>query len=372
LVTTTAPLPDWRDLKALMGGRGLDDDALAAPWRRGDEATLWFSRGAWALAALVHWWQGTFSRRPRLWLPDYFCNQSTVPARNVGADLVFYSVGRDLLPRWPALRAMSQSAPPDLIVVVHYFGQAGEMGAAAAFCGETGALMIEDAAHALGPASGIGEHGDFVLYCPHKTLAVSDGALLLARDRSAAADLFQAAAGLGQMSPAPWPWLARRLVQKSLPGALLGARIRRTGPAFAADPAFAALPLTPALSPFGRRLLAGAGAKLVAAGQYRRHNEEILRRAYDVAGAGAQPFFAAPPDAPYRFVLDCGGGAHDAEDRFQALRLRGCPVETWPDLAPEVLAEPERHADALALRRRLLFLPVHQSLAPARLGDWLT
>ena len=80
-MTTTVPLPDWRDLTALAGGRAPDDEALAAPWRQGDEAAVWFSRGAWALAALVHWWRGAFDRRPRLWLPDYFCNQSTAPAR---------------------------------------------------------------------------------------------------------------------------------------------------------------------------------------------------------------------------------------------------------------------------------------------------
>ena len=326
---------------------------------------MWFSRGAWALAALVHWWRGAFDRRPRLWLPDYFCNQSTAPARDAGADLVFYPIGEDLQPRWPALRALAGDAPPDLFVVVHYFGQAAELGAAAAFCGETGALMIEDAAHALGPAPGIGEHGDFVLYCPHKTLAICDGALLLARDGGAVAALGQAAVGLGHTPPASWPWLARRLVQKGLPTAVLGARVRRTGPAFAADPAFAALPPTPALSPLGRRLLAGAGAKLAAAGRRRRRNEETLRRARD---GECRPFFASPPDAPYRFVLDCGD---DAEARFQDLRRRGCPVATWPDLAPEVLAEPEGHAAALALRRRLLFMPVHQSVPPARLSRWL-
>ena len=365
-VTTTAPLPDWRDFAALLPGPAPDDDALAAPWKRGGEAALWFSRGAWALAALVHWWQDAFARRPRLWLPDYFCNQSTAPARDAGAELVFYPVGEDLQPRWPALRALGRSAPPDLFVAVHYFGWAADGGAAAAFAGETGALLIEDAAHVPGPAPGIGEYGDFVLYCPHKTLAVPDGALLLVRDGGAVAALARAAAGLGQAAPAARAWLARRLVQKGLPGAVLGARVRRTGPAFDQDPPFTALPPTPALSPLARRLLAGAERKLTAAARRRRHNEETLRRACD---DGCRPFFASPPDAPYRFVLDCGD---DAEARFQALRRRGCPAETWPDLAPEVLAKPEDHAAALALRRRLLFLPVHQSIAPVGLSGWLS
>jgi hypothetical protein len=115
-------------------------------------------------------------------------------------------------------------------------------------------------------------------------------------------------------------------------------------------------------------MLAGAEDKLAAAGRQRRRNEAILRRACQDR-AGCRPFFVDPPVGPYRFVLDC---ADDAEACYQALRRRRCPVETWPDLAPEVLAEPEAHAPALALRRRLLFLPVHQSVAPARLRGWFS
>ena len=371
-MTTTAPLPDWRDLAALVPGAAQDDDALAAPWRRGGEAAIWFSRGAWVLAALVQWWQGAFARPARLWLPDYFCNLSTAPARAAGAGIVFYPVGEDLHPRWPALRALGRSEACDLFVIVHYFGQPAEGAAAASFCGETGALLVEDAAHIPAPAPGIGEHGDFVFYCPHKTLPVCDGAVLLARDRAAATALGQAAAGLvGPTPPNPWPWLAKRFVQKGLPAALLGARVRRRGPSFAEDPPFPPLGPTPALSPLARRMLAGAEDKLAAAGRQRRRNEEILRRACQ-GWPGCRPFFRDPPVGPYRFVLDCADGAGGAEARYQALRKRGCPVETWPDLAPEVLAEPEGHAAALALRRRLLFLPVHQSVASARLRGWLS
>jgi hypothetical protein len=366
-VTTMAPLPAWRDLADLLAVAAPDDDALAAPWRRGNEGAVWFSRGAWALAALVRWWQDGRDRPARLWLPDYFCDASSTGARDNGAELVFYPVGEDLQPRWPVLRALARSAPPDLFAVVHYFGQAADGHAARAFCAETGALMIEDAAHVTAPAPGIGVYGDFVLYCPHKTLAVPDGAVLLVRDRRRAAALTRAGAGPGHGAPAAAPWLARRLVQKCLPAALLKARVRLTGPAFGDDPPVRVLAPTPALSRVARRTLTRVRDKLAAARRQRRRNEETLRRACD-GRAGCRPFFASAPDAPYRFVLDCADGG---EDRFLALRRRGCPAETWPDLPPEVLAEPERHAAAVALRRRLVFLPVHQSVAPRHLSDWL-
>ena len=370
-MTTAAPLPDWRDLAQLVPGAVPDDEGLAAPWRRGGEAALWFSRGAWALAALVRWRQAALGRRRlNLWLPDYFCNQSTAPVRDAGAGLVFYPVGEDLQPRWPALRERAETAPPDLFVLVHYFGHPADADAAASFSGETRALLVEDAAHALGPAPGIGERGDFVLYCPHKTLAIPDGALLLARDGDTAATLTEAAAGLGRSAPTPWTWLTKRILQKGLPPAALGALVRRRGPAFTEDPPFASLPPTPAPSPLARRLLARGVGKLAAAGRLRRRNEEVLRRTFDGL-AGCRPFHPSWPDgvAPYRFALDCADGAGA---RFEALRGRGCPVETWPDLAPEVLAEPTDHAAALALRQRLLLLPVHQSIAPERARGWLS
>ena len=362
-MSTAAPLPRLRDLAAALGGAAPDDTRLAAPWRRDSEAAFWFSRGAWALAAVVGWWEAAKGRPgPALWLPDYFCNQASEPARAAGARVRFYPVGSDLAPRWPALRARAAEAAPDLFVLVHTFGHPGDARGARSFCDETGALLIEDAAHVLGPAPGIGEAGEFVLYCPHKTLALPDGAVLLMRDDAGA--MGEAVANLGRGSPAPWPWLLKRLVQKGLPGPALRALIRRRTPEFAHDAPYRRLPRTPRPSPLARKLLAGYGAALDAAAADRRSNEDALRRALEDA-AGCRPLFPAVPRGvvPYRLVLRCADEARAAA-RFQELRRRGSAVESWPDLAPEVLADPGRHGDALALRRELLLLPVHAPTRP--------
>ena len=359
-MTTNAPLPELAD-PVPQGAAGPGDEALAAPWRRAGEGAFWLSRGAWAMRAVALWWEQTKRRRaPRVWLPDYFCNASTSPLREGGARLHFYPVGLDLEPRWEACEALAGAAPPDLFVLVHYFGRPADGAAAGAFCRRHGAALIEDAAHALSPADGIGSAGDFVFYSPHKVLAVPDGALLLVADAAAIGSMAAAVAGLGRAAPRPWPWLAKRLAQKALPGAALRRLAARRGPAFDDDPPYAPAPATAAPSRLARRLLARQGRRLAEVAGVRRRNAEALRRAV-AAWPGCHLF--EPPAAPYRLAVRCD----DAPARFAALRRRGCPVESWPDLAPEVLAEAERHADALLLRRSLLLLPVHQTAAADRL-----
>ena len=109
---TTAPLPIWRDFAAVFARTGDhgNDDELAAPWRRADEAAFFLSRAAFALAAVAH---AETTPAPLVWLPDYFCNQSTAPLRQSGAQIAFYPIGADLEPDWPACERLAAVAAPD-------------------------------------------------------------------------------------------------------------------------------------------------------------------------------------------------------------------------------------------------------------------
>ncbi len=299
------------------------------------------------MRALADWHKETSGNRaPMVWLPGYFCNQSTWPLRDCGAEPVFYPVTKELEPDWERCRALADRARPDLFVLVHYFGRAGNVAAARAFCDETDALLVEDAAHAALPADGIGEAGDFVFHCPHKILPVPDGAVLLARVDEALPALKQAARG---PAPPPLSWLARRLIRKL---GLAGTPDKT----FADDPDFAPLPRTPGLSSAARRLIARASEELQETTRARADNARML--AARLADGDCQTLFE-DMSQPYRLVLGCGDMA--AAGRFEALMREGLWVETWPDLAPEVKAAPETHAAALALRSQLLFVAVHQT-----------
>ncbi|HEB80011.1 MAG TPA: hypothetical protein ENI79_06020 [Rhodospirillales bacterium] len=371
---TITPLPAWGSLLAPLTGAAATDVKLAEPWLApgsGDVQAVWFSRAAWAMQALVRWRQSlNGGEKPRLWLPGYFCNQSTFPAREAGARIVFYPVDMDLAPDWAQCRRMAAEAPPDLFILVHYFGAPADAAEAKAFCRETGALLVEDAAHVLRPVQGVGEKGDFVFYSPHKVLAVPDGALLLMRNKDGE-DIIRAAAAGDSSRSGPWPgpWLAKRALQKVLPGPLLSRRARARRPAFLDDPPYQALPPAPRMSAMARAMLAGAApslaSSLAVAAQARRDNWQVLRRSLDGLPA-CRPLEIYNDAAPYRFVLRCDD-PETAAALFADFHRRGCPAESWPDLPGEVLADPELHKAALHLRRTLVMLPVHQTAAAGEL-----
>lgn len=353
----TVPLPRPADLWSALLTPTPTGDALSAPWRRPGEQAQWFSRGATALAALAT----AAGRGPScVWLPDFFCNQSLASLRNDGHRLVFYPLTDALSPDWAACRALTATAPPGLFVLVHYFGAANEAAAARAFVDETGGRLVEDCAHVLHPGPGIGESGDAVLYCPHKWLAVPDGALLVFPPRAAS---WAAAAESLKMLPAPGvlPWVAKRLVQSTpLGNALMRRRHRRAG-GFLDDPS-AALASRGLMTDLARRLL--VKADLAAVTRRRRQNRDALAAVF----RGLPGFSVVETaGAAYRLVVQ-GASPEISQQLFHRIRDAGLPAETWPDMAPEVAAAPARHAAAIRLRRTRLYLPVHQSLDPTGLA----
>ena len=365
-MTTVSPLPSWADLVAVIHGSRITDEDLAKPWCQCDERVFWFSRSAWALQAITTWWEQVYGgRKPKVWLPDYFCNQSAEPMRRVGVTPVHYPVRNDLNPDWETCDALAKNnAPPDLFILVHYFGHAANGQAALDFCSRHGALLLEDAAHILLPENGIGKCGDFVFYSPHKMLAVPDGALLLANRYNKAMEpaLINA---ISQLRPAPnaTSWLIKRFLQKCVPNAALLAR-NRTMPGFNEDPLPIEYPETPCPSSIGRRLLARHIERLVQAQTTRKANALAWRRRSDKPGLLGTPLFDVDAEgtAPYRYVEQYAS-QEDAATAFRHYRQAGIPIETWPDLAPEVIEKTHRHSVAVALRKTLLLFPVHHALS---------
>ncbi len=358
---TFAALPTWSELAAaLAADRPIETD-IAMPWTGANTFVAWFAGAAGALGTVAAWWSRTHGgQRPRVWLPDYFCNSATTPMRAVGIEPTFYPIDPSLAPDWQACRALAAGeTPPDLFVLVHYFGAAGAGTQAAAFCRETGAFLIEDAAHVLTPVGGIGNFGDFTIYSQHKTMPVPDGALLLARDpaKLPGGDLL-AAISADWPSASPLAWIIKRGLQKAAPVAALARRVRSL-PGFEIDQVPTAAVRQCRASAAGCALIGRAGKTLREIAQSKTARAESWRSVL-AASTNERPIFssAAEGEAPYRFVLQCADRAVAAA-RFDALRRQGVAVETWPDLPPEVTVRPERHRTAIELRSTLLFLPVH-------------
>jgi len=315
---------------------------------------MWFSRSAWALRHIVINWKDRRDREtPTVWLPDYFCNQSTAPMREAGARLTFYPVDQRLLPDWPELAAMAKTGAPDLMIFVHYFGAAFDTRDAARFCREHGAELIEDASHVLVPHGEIGSAGDHVFYSPYKFLAVPDAGLLLSHNELSSIE------PSFDHPPPSFLWLTKRLAQKSAPG--LAGRLGARPPTHDQDPAFQSLAPQAALSPLARRLMTRAIPRLPALPDDRARRASRWRQELGAQNLALRPLFEdvrREGPAPYRFVA-VADDADTARRAYDGLITAGCPVSTWPDLAPEVIEDSGRHREALKLRRRLLMLPVH-------------
>lgn len=380
MALTYAPLPPWRKLTACLKTAYHTDDDIAIPWKRPGDKAFCFSRSAWSLKVIAHWRQRvTQKSKISIMLPDFFCNASLAPLRSMGVQLLFYPLTSLLTPDMDVCRTLCQDRPPDLFVLTHYFGQSAQGKAAVAFCKEKKVWLIEDAAHVLQPVPGVGEHGDCVLYSPHKHLASPDGAILLIREKgpnclggkSAALQMFyERQQSLGQrhnFSNTPsLLWLTKRIVQRT------GAGVKsRSGVPFRPDEKIiasaAGFSPHPKVSPLARRLLWGLRGTLDMAAKVRVKHQQLWNRILmqkSLIPQDMKPITnrGTPYLAGFAFKDPV-----QAERVFTYWQRLGLPVSTWPDLPPEVTANQKRHSWALHMRNTRIYLPVHQSIKPGEI-----
>ncbi len=371
---TLAPLPSWKAVLTALLARPQDPGQLAAPWVRSkDERAGWLSRSAWSLVLLAHWRSQHKGNGPvSVWIPDYFCGDSLALLRKINVRLHFYPVTEKLLPDYPRLREHAKTAAPDIVLLVHYFGMPAPASEAREFCKREGAWLVEDAAHVLLPMAGVGTEGDFIIYSPHKSLALPDGALLLARPAGPSKLGHEFIERLG--SPGDWQCEAARL----LPGAGAGRRLQlwtvkrclqklgigrgTSGGQFDDMPGEPAFPPA-AMSRFAQSLLGQHVHRLPDVALARKRNLLLLDHLLLHPGAREDLVPAARPGMTAAVPYQAGYRSAQARSWFARLRDNGLPATTWPDLPAEVRASPKEHSVAVQLRETTFFLPSHQSLS---------
>lgn len=378
-ILTHAPLPTGRNLVAALLNPRLTDIELAAPWCRSGDQSFWFSRSAWSLLAIAKWRQRVMGKTSiTVWLPDFFCNSSLAPLRTMGAQLQFYPINLKMEPDIEVCRAMTNEPHPDLFVLVHFFGQPTPAADASMFCRETGAWLIEDAAHVLRPVAGIGEFGDCVLYSPHKHLPIPDGAVMVVRktgpgqltNQSTAFSAFQDVSCSLLNTPGfshhlSGLWLAKRVLQR------MGVRAwhRSITPFLIDAEPFSSRREHPKMSLLARHLLSGLIDSLNTVVDLRRQNRllwnQVLARANP---SQAEIWPVAGECTPYLAGFTFDEEAL-AEEVFLRCQRAGLPVTTWPDLPPEVSVQKDCYRNALLLRKTRIYLPVHQSLDHSQITD---
>jgi hypothetical protein len=337
-----------------------------APWSQKPYYSHWFSRSAWSLVAIVRWYQACSKINAlTVWVPDYFCNQSLMGIRDAGVQLLFYPMTADMTPMWEQCHALSKEYPPHLFLLPHYFGKANELTETKQFCKRHQAIFIEDCAHTLIPSRGMGLTGDFVLYSPHKTLDLPDGALLLARP--SVMKLFQNEAhdfittfdaAVSKLPEQAFPvkaWLLKRVMRKLLPHSMLMAAKRHRMRSVPASQARGLL-FPARQSKLSKRLMNRCISYLEAYGWQRYCHAALLKDAFLNHQGTQRILFEESTHFPY-FI-----GVENNNPHVMQLKGKYFSSLKWPDLPPEVLQNPSKHEVAIALEEKLTFFPVHHRL----------
>jgi hypothetical protein len=296
--------------------------------------------------------------RPVIWIPEYFCNEAVGLLRDGSADIVAYPLTTDLDPDWPACGQLAAARPPDVFVLVHYFGRASAAASARAFCDSHGARLVEDATHVMQPVKGIGDAGDFAFFGPRKFFDIPDGGLLIVADRRDADRVEAALASRPPGHPSPTRWRLKQW-ERTL-RRRFRASDRKQKPLAKIRPNLEGPPASlfeePNVSPFSLRRLARAveaGAPAAIA-QRRRLFEYWL--AGLLASRKGVALVERHPDA-----VPCWFGVACANERIYMatldwLRGQGIQALPWPNqLPPEALAGGRRRA-VIALRNRYLIV----------------
>lgn len=362
-----APEPDWGDLIPFLRGSTTYQENLSGPWRKESDRAFWFGRSSFAFRAVHDWmsYQRNISS-PVIWFPDYFCNSALAPLRRVGANLHFYPVGIDLEPDWEACCKLAEVSQPNIFVLVHYFGQPAPADIAREFCRSHDALLLEDAAHALVPTPEIGVYGDFTVYSPYKMIPIPDGGLMVVNRKHATSDMAALISNLARREMVVAPWIAKKSLQLLFPVTTRSYQLKNLSHEFSVDGNEPIIVGERRMSNWARKCLTSRIQEIESIRSRRLSNQrELLQVVKSISPLtkeqSVKPLTVSGDCAPYRFALRFTM-PEVAEKFFGKMIEFGCPVEGWPDLPPEIIADRANHREALRLRKTVVLIPVHQSV----------
>jgi perosamine synthetase len=299
-------------------------------------------------------------------LPAYLCESVVTPVETVGAQPVYFPIGRRFEVDLAALEA-AITPRTRAIVLIHYLGFPGPVEEVRALCQRRGLVLIEDCAHALFSRAGdqpLGTFGDLAIFSPWKSLPLPDGGLLRVND-----------AHLWPHVPKQQPPARRTLTRMAYRALgtleqMVGwsprlALLQRPGLRRSLHEQVSAGPVESlAGSAVSRRLFRSARAAH-AVGRRRKHFARLLDACHNLTWA--RPVFDTLPDGVCPLGLPL---VAEHRDRWRdTLLRRGVNVRTyWEQLPPSV--DLDRFPDAAWLRDRILVLPTHQGL-PSDGVEWL-
>jgi len=325
--------------------------------RMGEENEYLFSRGTWALAAAIEYVMAKrHANKIKVWLPDYFCADALAAFDGKNVTCFFYPINKELSPDWNVLEQNAKAEPPDVFVLVHYFGFINAVERADRFCHQHKCELIEDACH----VAQLTNHPHLTIYSPRKIYAVPEGGRLISREV-----IDPAIVTTGQTTGLRiiWRWIIRRLIQKILVRlgidwhSLAGFAVRRR-----VEKAINSANGSRYANVYTKKMLIHQADKIERVVNQRRENYQRMAQSL-VNKKTVKPLFAqlSGDVCPYVLPLLVYFDKAKLEKKMHSL---GIPASSWPTLPLAVRENRVEHANAVWLNERILLLPVHQSLTP--------
>lgn len=323
-------------------------------------------------------------------LPAYYCGAEAGPFKNAGCQLYFYDIHEDL----SANRAQIQSAVAlhadiKLLFITHYFGIAQPgLQELAQWCQARQLTLVEDCAHALyGTCEGVdlGSVGDYAIFSQRKFLPLTEGGMAVSRSE------FTRLSVTDKRTVPFFPWLERlsySIAQNNRCRAkdanIKNHMVSIAGIAMSSVPAIACkvvkrLSLVPrqqwltpeaegptaipvyqlGVSALSKRIWRCSDAAQLV--KIRRRHFMLWMRALENQSLVA-PLIKALPDGmcPLCFPVVVSHPARIVD------RMKNNDIEVfnwWYQVPPELaMRPPEDFAVALALKQKVIALPLHQSI----------
>ena len=369
---TNAPFPEWKHLlKVILDFDSVDDDKILDTWLKGEDFGFLLSRSAWSLSIIAQIRHLITQSEVCVWLPDYFCNSSIAPLRELDTNLVFYPILDDGSPNIEVCNELlNQYSPPDLFIAVHYFGYLVDLKETSEFVEAHKSWLVEDAAHILLPDKRLGIYSHYLIFSPHKFLPIPQGAILvvkrdkLEKEYNLTPLQFQTCyedllINTKKNNLVDLTWVIKRSLQKLGFKNPLRKKENFSSDEFIMDTKKF---ISPKMTRFSKKLLSLLVESFDQEIRTRKENYKNWKASMKKVFRESKEIFNQS-DNPLPYVLGLTfPNESKAQAAFLYLQNLRIPVSSWPDLPPEAISNSENHKLAITLRQSSIFLPVHKSI----------
>ncbi len=317
-------------------------------------AYQYYARGSEALACIS---LSVAGKNAIVFIPSFFCNESLNDLRNSSAKLVFYKTNIDMTPDWRYVEELCEKQSPDLFVLTHYFGSINDVSGAIKLRTKYGCELIHDCAHHLLPDDEIVNSPGFILFSPHKLLPVPPLSVVLC-DKNEVKKLIKTKNVLFKKSELIW--LLKRIIQKYL-SFFIFFKPSQTTPPISGEIVKREWKVS-AVSMLSLQLFNAAWYKIAKIQKARVENYSDLNKVLSQqSNAQVHTLNLNNVTNPYSYVFVVSPSIKQNE-MYQHMRACEVPINTWPDLPPEVIENSKTFKKSIELRKTILLLPVHQDI----------